>query len=472
MGSRKKFWLKLISFLILLFLFGSISSGVYAMTVEEEKKLGKQILLELEGKVEMVRDLTLQNFIEKVGYSLVDQVKPTPFEFKFYVVNAPDPNAFAIPGGYIFVTTGLIVLAESEQEIAGVLSHEISHVTARHVSQLIERMKRINIASMVAVLAAMLAGGGGAGSQAAATMAMATAEALALKYTREMEVDADQNSLNYLIKAGYDPNGIISFLNKIVRMSLALAPKIPSYLSTHPAAEDRLSLLQNLLQIKQRPAGLFRTIPNFKRIQIKAFVEEREPHVAVTHFQSFVDANPKDLDGYYGLGLAYRKMGRLDKSIEALESATSFAPDDLDILKERGVAYFLFGKLSQAMEDLEAVQSKLSTGAGRNNDLFALYYLGRTYQEKGELSKALPLFLKVKKEASFFIDVHLNLGSIYGRMDQKGMSHFYFGKYFKLRRDEKNAILHFRKAIEWLERGSPEWEEAQREVKEHTPKKS
>jgi predicted Zn-dependent protease len=425
----------------------------------------------LEAKVGTVKDLTLQTFIEKVGYPLVDQVGPTPFEFKFYVINAPDPNAFAIPGGYIFITTGLIVLAENEQEIAGVLSHEISHVTARHVSQLIERSKRLNIASMVAILAAMLAGGGGAGSQAATAMAMATAEALVLKYTREMEVDADQNSLNYLIKAGYDPNGMITFLNKIVRMSLALAPKIPSYLSTHPAAEDRLSLLENLLQIKQRPSGPFRAIPNFKKIQMKAFAEEREPHVAVAHFQSFVDANPKDLDGYYGLGLAYRKMGRLDKSIEAFQSAHAFAPNDLDILKERGVVYFLSGKLDQAMVDFEAVRSRPSEGKGQNNDLLTLYYLGRIYQEKGEVSKALPLFLKVKKEASSFTDVHLNLGSVYGRMSQKGLSHFYFGKYFKLRGDQKNALLHFGKAIEGLERGSPEWEEARSEVKELTQKK-
>jgi predicted Zn-dependent protease len=472
MRFRKIFLFKLISFLLLFFLFGSSIREVYALTTEEEKKLGKQILLEMEGKVEMVRDLPLQNFIEKVGYSLVDQVGPTPFEFKFYVVNAPDPNAFAIPGGYIFITTGLIVLAENEQEVAGVLGHELAHVMRRHISQMIERMKRINIASMVAILAAMLAGGGGTGSQAGATMAMATAEALTLKYTREMETDADQNGLQYTIKAGYDPNGMITFLNKIMRISLALAPKIPSYLSTHPAAEERLSLLENLLQIKQKPLGPFRTIPNFKRIQIRAFVEEREPHVAVTHFQSFIDANPKDLDGYYGLGLAFRKMGRLDKSMEVLQSATSFAPDDLDILKERGVGYFLSGKLDQAMEDLEAVRSRPSTGEGQNNDLLTLYYLGRTYQEKGELSKALSFFIKVKKEASFFIDVYLNLGSIYGRMDQKGMSHFYYGKYFKLRGDQKNAILHFRKAIEWLEKGSPEWEEARSEVKELTQKKS
>ena len=89
------------------------------MTTEEEKKLGKKILLEIRKEVEFVRDLNIQAFIEKMGHSIVGQVGPTPFEFKFYVINALDPNAFAIPGGYIFVTTGLIALAENEQEIAG-----------------------------------------------------------------------------------------------------------------------------------------------------------------------------------------------------------------------------------------------------------------------------------------------------------------------------------------------------------------
>ena len=471
-GSRRKVLFDIVSILLCFSLFGSFIEEAYTMTTEEEKKVGKQIVLEIEGRVGMVRDLTLQTFIEKVGYSLVDQVGPTPFEFNFYVVNAQDPNAFAIPGGYIFVTTGLFVLAENEQEIAAVLSHEISHVTARHISQLIEKTKRLNIASMVAILAAMLAGRGGAGSQAGVALAAATAQALALKYTREMETDADQNSLHYLIKAGYDPNGMITFLNKIMRMSLALAPKIPPYLTTHPAIEDRLSLLENLMQITQRPSGPFRTIPNFRRVQIKAFVEEREPHVAITHFQSLIDANSQDVNGYYGLGLAYRKMGRLDKSIEALQSAHSFAPNDLDILKERGVAYFLSGKLEQAMEDLETVRSTPSGVADQNNDLLILYYLGRTYQEKGEFFKALPLFQRVQKEAPFFIDVYLNLGSVYGRLGQKGLSHFYFGKYFKLRGDPKNALLHLRTAIEWLEKGSPEREEAQWDVRELVQRKS
>ena len=109
------------------------------MTTEEERKLGKQVLLELQKNVSFVTDLNVQTFVEKVGYSILNQVGPTPFEFKFYVINSLDPNAFAIPGGYIFVTTGLIVLADNEQEIAGVLSHEIAHVMHRHIAQLIER---------------------------------------------------------------------------------------------------------------------------------------------------------------------------------------------------------------------------------------------------------------------------------------------------------------------------------------------
>ncbi|MEW6374462.1 MAG: M48 family metalloprotease [Thermodesulfobacteriota bacterium] len=466
MSYRRTFFILTIPLLLFFFVFGSFTRGAWAMTTEEEKKLGKKIFLEMEGKVGVVRDLTLQAFIDRIGYSLVAQVGPTPFDYKFYLINAPDPNAYAIPGGYIFLTTGLIVLADNEHEVAGVLSHEIAHVTGRHVAQMVERSKRLNIATMAAIIAGLLLGGGGKTSEAISATAMATAEALALKYTREMEVDADQNSLQYMIKTGYDPNGMITFLNKIYKLSLISAPKIPTYLSTHPAIENRISLLENLLQTGQKPTGPFKTVGNFRKFQVKAFVEEREPHVAISHFQSLVDANPQDLDGLYGLGLAYRKMGRLDKSMKILQNAHSLAPRDLDILRELGIVYFLSGKLDQAIEKLEAIRS--IPGAVQNNDLLGLYYLGRGYQEKGDLTNALPIFLKVRKAVPEFIEVHLNLGSVYGRMGQKGFSHFYFGKHFKLRGDKKNALLHFRTALEWLERGSPEREEAQQEIRELT----
>jgi tetratricopeptide (TPR) repeat protein len=217
--------------------------------------------------------------------------------------------------------------------------------------------------------------------------------------------------------------------------------------------------------------GPFKSFGDFRRIQAKVFVEERESSVAITNYQSLVDANPQDIDGYYGLGLAYRKSGRLDKSAEVFQKACALAPNDPDLLRELGVVYFLSGKLDLAIETLETMRSKLQTWGENNEDLSSLYYLGRGYQEKGDFVKALPLLLKVQKEMPEFIDLNLSLGSVYGRMDQKGLSHYYFGKYFKLRGEMNNALLHFRKASELLEKGSPEKDEAQREIKELTPAK-
>jgi predicted Zn-dependent protease len=172
------------------------------------------------------------------------------------------------------LTTGLLVLAENGDEVAGVLSHEIGHVTQRHVSQIIEKSKWLNIASLAAMVAGALMGGGSAG-QALSTTAMATSEAFALKYTRENEVDADQTGLHTLLKAGYDPTGLISFFKKIHKASLISSFKVPVYLSTHPAVDDRIALLENLLQMGPKPTGPFKAIESFRRVQIKAFVERR-----------------------------------------------------------------------------------------------------------------------------------------------------------------------------------------------------
>jgi predicted Zn-dependent protease len=458
------YWVSII--LALFILCGSFMGKAGAMTIEEEKKLGKKVFLEMEKSLDWVNDPTLQSFLDTMGRSLVAQVGATTFEFKFYLIRASEANAFAVPGGYIFVTTGLLVLAEDEHEVAGVLGHEIGHVMERHVAQMFERSKRLSIATVAAVIAGALLGGGGKASEAAATMAMATSEALVLKYTRENETDADQNGLQYVTKAGYDPKGMIAFLNKISKVSLASAPQIPAYLSTHPVTENRISLLENLIQIGGKPEGPFRSIGNFKKIQTRAFIEEREAQVSITHFQSLLDTHPQDVEGYYGLGLAYRKAGRLDKSAEFFQRGTTITPGDPDLLNELGTVYFLSGKLDIAIKTLETAQSLSRNRTGSYEDLSSVYYLGRGYQEKGEMAKALPFLLKVRKELPEFSDVHYHLGSVYGRMGQKGLSHFYFARYFKLRGEKSNALTHYRKAAELLEKGSPEKEEVQREIRE------
>ena len=466
MGLQRFVHVWMISILIFFFLTGTITPKAYGLTTEEEKNLGKQVFSEIKKTGTLLNDLSLRGFVDRVGRSLVAEVGSTPFEFRFYVVKSQEPNAFAIPGGYVFVTTGLLVLAESEQEIAGVLSHEIAHVTMRHISQLIDRSKRINIASMAAMIAGMLLAGGGKGGEAIAATAMAAQQALMLKYTREHEIDADQNSLHYLAKAGYDPNGLLSFMKKISRYSMIAAPKIPAYLTTHPAPDDRIALMENLIQIEPKNPNALKTVGNYKWIQTMAFVDEREPLVAVTQFESVVKSDPQDVAGLFGLGLAYRKTGRLDRSIEAFQKALSMVPNEPGLLRELGVSCFLAGKLDQAIDSLEPLRSLPSMEGGQKGNLLTLYYLGRAYQEKGDFSKAADLLQTVRKEAPDFVDVYHSLGSVYGRMGNKGQSHFYFGMYFKLRGDRNSALLHFRTSLEGLDKASPERDEAQRQIKE------
>ncbi len=445
--------------LVFFLIFGCfVKRAMALMTEEEEKKLGKKIVLELvEGRVDVVKDLTFQTFINGIGRPLVSQIGPTTFEFKFYLIKDQDPNAFALPGGYIFMTTGLIALADNEQEVAGVLAHEIAHVAGRHIAQMIERSKRIDWLSMAGMVFAMLAGRGGTGSQAGAAAAMAWGESQKLKYTREMEANADQNGLQYVIKGHYDPNGLISFLNKLARERSA--PKIPTYLMTHPDLEDRVSLLETLIQAGEKPSGPFKGTGDFRKIRDKALVEEREPDAAINHFQSLVRTHPQELEGYYGLGLAYQKIGRLDKSLEALQMGLSLDAKDPDMSREVGIASFLSGRTDEAIERLEATQRQ-------GNDLCSLYYLGKGYQEKGNFPKALQAFSRIEKEMPEFTDIHYNLGSVYGRLGERGLSHFHFGSYFKAKGEKNSALLHFATARGLLERGSREWGEVEREIKE------
>jgi predicted Zn-dependent protease len=454
----------LCAFVLFVLLVGGMR-GAQGMTIEEEKNMGKKVFLEIEQSTEIIKDLPLQDFVNRIGRSLLTQAGSTPFDFNFYIVKAQDPNAFAIPGGYIFVTTGLIVLADNEQEIAGVVSHEIAHATERHISELVDQSKRLNLATLAAVLAGALLGRGGTASGAVATTAMAGAAALTLKYTREHETEADQVGFHTLLKAGYDPKGLLTFLNKMYKTSLAMTPKIPPYLSTHPAIEDRITLLESLIQIEKTPAGPPRQVRDYRWIQSRAFVEENEPDVAVKHFESMAKTNPQDGVAYVGLGLACRKMGRLDRSIEALERANALSPQERDPLRELAISQFLSGRVDQAIQILEKVALSSGQETGQEEDVLDVYYLGRGYKEKGELTKALSLFLRVQREEPGFGEVYQQLGSVYGRMGQQGLSHFHFGKYFRLRRDERSALLHFRTALDFLERGSPEREEAQREIK-------
>jgi predicted Zn-dependent protease len=164
MSMRTKL-IKIIFGLIGFFLFFQINfwlpgngGNALALTTAEEQKLGDDVVREVENKFTLIRDPLILDYLNKLGLEILKQAGTQPYPFHFYLLKDSQLNAFSVPGGHIFITTGIIEIMTSEAELAGLLGHEIAHVTRRHISNQIEKQKKIGIAALAAILLGVLAG--------------------------------------------------------------------------------------------------------------------------------------------------------------------------------------------------------------------------------------------------------------------------------------------------------------------------
>ncbi|MFQ5842112.1 MAG: M48 family metalloprotease [Thermodesulfobacteriota bacterium] len=427
-------------------------SAYASLSVEKEKEMGRRLVLQIEKKLDLIRDPTVQQYVDGVGNRILSEIGRAPYDFRFYVVESPDANAFAIPGGHIFLASGLIVMASSEDELAGVVSHEIGHIKARHIAKRIERSRKLSLVTLAGILAGVIAGGKATGAITAGSVA--TGQALALKYSREDEREADQLGFQYLIKAGYDGRGLLSFLRKLQRMRSLSPGTPPHYLSTHPGIEDRISYIMERLRDSPEKT-LKEDGKDLKRVQAILFVEERESQVAIKHFESVLKGKITDLDGLYGLALAYKKMGRIDLAIGPLERARHISPQDGGVLRELGICYFLQGRLDDAASVLK------ESLVIHPEDILSLYYMGRTYQEKGDSEASLDAYLRAKEINPDYVDLYYSLAMVYGKRGDACNSHRNFSTYFSKRGEFNYALIHLRKALKYCEEG----QEIQKEIR-------
>ena len=189
--------------------------------------------------------LSVVAYVNNIGKRILSALPQQPFKYRFYVIDEDVYNAFATPAGHIFVYTGLLDAMEEEEELAGILGHEIAHVYCRHISQKIERSKKIGVATLAGIAAGILLGVGGAGEAASAvTMgSMAAGQTAELSYSRENEMQADQFGLKFITEAGYSASGLLKILKKIRSKTWFGSDQIPKYLMTHPAVEDRIAFI-------------------------------------------------------------------------------------------------------------------------------------------------------------------------------------------------------------------------------------
>ena len=225
-----------------------VGKGVNFYSLEKEIALGKGLAQEVERQAKIIDDPVIAEYVNRVGQNLVrNSDAKVPFTIK--VVDTEEVNAFALPGGFFFVNSGLILKADSEAELAGVMSHEIAHVAARHGTR---QATRGEIAQLATIPLIFMGGWTGYGIQQAAGIAIPIGF---LSFSRGFESEADMLGLQYMYKSGYDPEAFVDFFEKIQSMEKKKPGTMSKVFSTHPMTEDRIRVAQKNIQelLKERP---------------------------------------------------------------------------------------------------------------------------------------------------------------------------------------------------------------------------
>ena len=235
-----------------------------SLSPSTERKLGESIMRDIRRSQAGDEDLDVIAYLEALGRRLIDASKSGQ-DFEFFLVRDSSLNAFALPGGFIGVHAGLIAAAESESELAGVLAHEIGHVTQRHIARMLGKSRDAGIAQMVGlVLAALAARSNPQATPGLIALGQQMAQDQMLSFSRDAEREADRIGFDTLTRAGFDPQGMVSFFGRIQRASRVYESAAPAYLRTHPLTTERMSDMQARIRqerYKQWPDSLgFRLI--------------------------------------------------------------------------------------------------------------------------------------------------------------------------------------------------------------------
>src|ERR1700719_4392291 len=225
-----------------------VGKGVNFYSIEKEIALGKALAQQVERQAKIIDDPVIAEYVNRVGQNLVrNSDAKVPFTIK--VIDSEDVNAFALPGGFFFVNSGLILKADTEAELAGVMAHEIGHVAARHGTR---QATRGELAQLATIPLIFMGGWAGYGVRQAASVLVPVGF---LSFSRAFESEADMLGLQYMYKTGYDPEAFVDFFEKIESLEKKKPGTMAKVFSTHPPTEDRITTAQKNIQeyLKARP---------------------------------------------------------------------------------------------------------------------------------------------------------------------------------------------------------------------------
>lgn len=390
----------------LLFLPEQAAQAWGEFTLKDEKELGEKFNVMIRSRMPLVQDTEVVDYVKGIVDRLAKTMPPQPFPFTVSVIRHNAVNAFACPGGYIFVHTGLLLAMENESEVAGVIAHEMAHVTQRHIARRIESSQVISLLSVIGMLAgAFLGGDAGA---AAVTGSAAAGQAAMLNYSRNDEREADQVGMNFLTKAGYVPQGMVSAFEILSRRQWLMGSTVPTYLSTHPGLAERIKDMS--VRVGRLPAAQQNKKDDNKRfLRVQALVRARysDPQSAQQAFAKQL-TGPGKCTALMGMGILASRQNRINDATGYFDQALACAPEDQLIVREAGRYHYTKGNKNRGAALLQKAVSM------NRNDVLALYYYARNLGDMGKSDEAVEIARQILLKVPDDGEVHEFIARLYG----------------------------------------------------------
>lgn len=411
----------------------SIAASVArAVSFEEEREMGRRFTLVARSRLPLLNDPDVVEYVESVGKRVAGALENSVFDYRFFVVRDASVNAFAVPGGFVFVNAGLLARAQSEDELAAVLAHEVAHVNGHHVVRQQEATQLLGYAELLGMLASVV-------QPAVGAVAAAANSSVQLRYRRELEQEADYQAVPVLERAGYDTRGLADFFQRLLDEQRIEPAAPPPYLLSHPLTDDRVDHLQSVLRGRPKPAGEPpRADFRLRRAQAMAQVRSAAPAEVTVAYRKLVQTHPSDPVLRYFYGLVCFEAGDLDSARPALQEA-----------RDNGVpeAERELGRLALRLRRPEEARAALQRAVARDPaDALAQFELGKTLQVLGDGGAAKDAFRQAVASCPEMDSAHYDLGVLAGRSGDEAGGYYHVATASRLRGALDQAMSQYARA--------------------------
>lgn len=377
--------------------------------LSDEMELGRKFSIMIKSRLPIIEDPEVKGYITGITNRLLKNIPPQPYQFDVNVLRSDAVNAFASPGGNLFVFTGLILAMDHESEVAGVMAHELAHATQRHIASRIERSQTIGLASMLLALGGMFLGG--SNTRGAGVVApLAAAQTAMLNYSRQDETEADQVGLNYLVAAGYPPQGMYKAFENIRRTQSLTSSGIPTYMSTHPDVSKRVNdMSARIAHLPQNVRDRKDDDSIFLRIKTLVRAKYSNPTSALRFFEQ-----DKTMPGYMNLmgkGILYSRLNRINDAEKVFEEALKVGSGESLVWREAGIFYYTKGGPGSSAKAANYLEKAVKMNP---RDYFARFYNALILEETGRASAAELEFREVLRYVPEDSEVHYRYGRLLG----------------------------------------------------------